>query len=325
MAGEEIKNSEYGFACRIQNIKEASKGNKVLSGGEVTVQSPTAMAVDYSAVEIKINKINYFFPSGSKTINASDSANDRYDLIYVNSSGVQYLAGTPSANPYPPNLPNDAVALAYIFVENNSTTVESSDIKDLRIIEQAISVPIKSIIAFARNLGQVDSGTTTSTSSYKLVDSSQNFTSTVEAGNFVYNTTDKTYATILSVDSDTELTLDKDIMVSGESYIIAVGEALPDNFVECNGQTLSDSESPLNGVTIPDLNGNTRLLIGNSSSGGTTTEDFLPNHSHGYWDQYRISSAGGGVGLTDQGRTTGSTTSGTPLVAYQIVWIMRVK
>lgn len=43
--------------------------------------------------------------------------------------------------------------------------------------------------------------------------------------------------------------------------------SLPDNWAECNGQTLSDSESPLNGQTLPDLNGDERFLRGSSVSG----------------------------------------------------------
>lgn len=66
----------------------------------------------------------------------------------------------------------------------------------------------------------VDSGTADGTSTYKLVDSSQNFTSTVKVGNIVYNTTDESFANITAVDSDTQLTLDSDIMAAGEDYEI---------------------------------------------------------------------------------------------------------
>lgn len=34
-----------------------------------------------------------------------------------------------------------------------------------------------------------------------------------------------------------------------------VGSLLPDGYVECNGQVLSDPQSPMTGQTIPDLNG----------------------------------------------------------------------
>ena len=48
---------------------------------------------------------------------------------------------------------------------------------------------------------------------------------------------------------------------------------LPSNFVECNGQVLSDARSPYNGQTIPALNGTTdankRFLRGSTTSGAT--------------------------------------------------------
>jgi hypothetical protein len=65
-----------------------------------------------------------------------------------------------------------------------------------------------------------DSGTTTATTTDKLVDGTQNFTSTVRVGDLVKNTTDDTTATVTAVDSDTTLSLSADIMVSGEAYEI---------------------------------------------------------------------------------------------------------
>lgn len=69
-----------------------------------------------------------------------------------------------------------------------------------------------------------ESGTTDGTTGDKLVQSGQNFTSTVEAGMVVFNTTDSTQAIVTDVDSDTVLSLDTDIMVSGETYQIGWGQ-----------------------------------------------------------------------------------------------------
>jgi len=52
-----------------------------------------------------------------------------------------------------------------------------------------------------------------------------------------------------------------------------LGGSLPSSFVECNGQTISDTESPLDGQSVPDLNGDNRLLKGNTTSGGTGSFD----------------------------------------------------
>jgi hypothetical protein len=64
-----------------------------------------------------------------------------------------------------------------------------------------------------------DSGTTDGTTANKLV-RGQNFNTTVSPGNLVHNTTDDTFAYVTAVDSATTLSLDADIMVSGEAFII---------------------------------------------------------------------------------------------------------
>jgi hypothetical protein len=72
--------------------------------------------------------------------------------------------------------------------------------------------------------------------------------------------------------------------------------ALPSDWVECNGQVLSDATSVYNGQTIPDLNGtgvgNHRFLRGQNTSGGTGTV--------------------GATGSVD-------------VTYYEVVWIMRIK
>ena len=70
-----------------------------------------------------------------------------------------------------------------------------------------------------------DSGTADGTTTNKLVDSSQNFLTTVKVGMTVYNTTDSTFTNVTAVDSDTQLTLANDIMVSGKSYEIQDGRS----------------------------------------------------------------------------------------------------
>ena len=49
------------------------------------------------------------------------------------------------------------------------------------------------------------------------------------------------------------------------------------NWVECNGQTLSNGDSPLNGQVIPDLNGDNNFLRGSSTSGSTGGSE---THTH---------------------------------------------
>jgi hypothetical protein len=131
--------------------------------------------------------------------------------------------------------------------------------------------------------------------------------------------------------------------------------ALPTNFQECNGQVLNDASSPLNGATLPDLNGANRFLRGNSMSGATggveqvvLTLDQLPSHNHpeqyaNHFQAYNYTSVGGmgnvpilgsvprqGAALdTTDPTTTGSVGANQPHENrppfYDVVWIMRVK
>ncbi len=89
-------------------------------------------------------------------------------------------------------------------------------------------------------------------------------------------------------------------------------------YVECNGQTLSDADSPLNGQVLPDLNGSNYFLRGASTSGGTGG---TATHTH---------TVGGGA--NPGGASGGSNNVATPsgasssIPAYQnMVYIMRVK
>lgn len=71
------------------------------------------------------------------------------------------------------------------------------------------------------NSGSAESGITDgSTTTDKLIQSGQNFNTTVGPGALVHNTTDSTYALVTAVDSDTQLSLGTDIMATGENYVI---------------------------------------------------------------------------------------------------------
>ena len=58
------------------------------------------------------------------------------------------------------------------------------------------------------------------------MDSTQDFTSTVQAGDFILNTTDNTYADVKAVDDNNSLSISADIMASGEDYTIKRGTNL---------------------------------------------------------------------------------------------------
>jgi len=76
--------------------------------------------------------------------------------------------------------------------------------------------------------------------------------------------------------------------------------AIPDEFVECNGQVLDDAASVYNGQTIPNLNGNNNFVRGAATSGGTggaSTNNLShahtqPTHRHSVSDSGNTGAAG---------------------------------
>jgi len=88
--------------------------------------------------------------------------------------------------------------------------------------------------------------------------------------------------------------------------------ALPSNFVECNGAAIADSDSPMFGQNVPNLNGNNNFLRGAAASGGTGGS---LNHSHNQVI---------GAGTIGVGVNATNTRSNLPPY-YEVVWVMRIK
>ena len=83
-------------------------------------------------------------------------------------------------------------------------------------------------------------GTASATTTNKLVDSSATFTTLIKVGDVVENTTDNTTAKITVIDSATQVTLDNNIMTSGETYRIYTDYVKMDLF---NDESVSISDS----------------------------------------------------------------------------------
>ena len=118
---------------------------------------------------------------------------------------------------------------------------------------------------------------------------------------------------------------------------------LPANWVECNGQTLSDAQSPYNGQVIPNLNGSLgaglkgRFLRGHSQSGLTENSQNLAhehsittrqNNSSSHWhtnNSLIATSPEDGGTVTTRSSSTGSSggTEARPS-NYTVVWIMKI-
>lgn len=122
-------------------------------------------------------------------------------------------------------------------------------------------------------------------------------------------------------------------IIAWAKSLTGVPATLPSGWVECNGQSLSDADSPLNGQTIPNLNasggGTQRFLRGATTSGTTGGADsHIHTASSGapsatepgnrYQDTNTMPS------LTHTHAITVDSTATLPSY-YQVVWIMRVK
>ncbi len=131
--------------------------------------------------------------------------------------------------------------------------------------------------------------------------------------------------------------------------------ALPAGWVECDGNPITDSESPLNGQNTPNLNSapnawnsNGYFLRGSTTSGGTEVDQFQGHrHNRNVFNQSEHDMRpgplpGGGNALPAPGpahpgnlHITGDPTTGlngvprtgneTRPVAFTVVWIMRIK
>jgi hypothetical protein len=123
--------------------------------------------------------------------------------------------------------------------------------------------------------------------------------------------------------------------------ITGVPALLSTSFVECNGQTLSDAGSLLNGQVIPNLNGAAggaalsdgqkyqRFLRGAATSGGSGGANQANlAHTHSANLPNNVLSSGASYGNNSGTLNTDSQLSATQSLLnpyYEIVWIMRVK
>ena len=122
--------------------------------------------------------------------------------------------------------------------------------------------------------------------------------------------------------------------------------SLPTGWKECNGSTVTDSESPLVNQTLPNLNGELRFLRGSSTS-GTLQGDAFQGHGHTHrFNALAFSPSGSGTTISPSAinGVTNSSGSGnivspvdlsgygtvrfateTRPVNMSVVWIMRIK
>jgi hypothetical protein len=103
--------------------------------------------------------------------------------------------------------------------------------------------------------------------------------------------------------------------------------SLPTGWVELNGQTISDADSPYDGKTLPDWNGTNAFVRGNSTSGGSggaaTHSHAVPADESGSGPTDKIT---GGNTANDYYDLNWQSDSSSSLPPYEdAVWVMRIK
>ncbi|MCK5013631.1 MAG: hypothetical protein KAS66_07415, partial [Candidatus Omnitrophica bacterium] len=130
---------------------------------------------------------------------------------------------------------------------------------------------------------------------HKLKDTGQNFLTTVKVGMIVKNTTDTTYSYVTAVVSDTELTLNDDIMDDSEDYTIYTNMYGSVSFIDETGTPPDFHLSPTDTVAKDkgtDLSSDSNLAFSNDIDSSTRS---------GTWDvgadewTYRTWDGEGGV------------------------------
>lgn len=232
-----------------------------------------------------------------------------------------------------------------------SEVVPSADLNDTNNAIIDSFCPVGGMIPWNKTLGSKSSGTADTDTADKLVDSGATFqTDGVQVGMIVHNTTDDVFGVVSAVDSETSLSLAADVQAGSavtdvfpdgdEGYVVYATKKLSTRFYEVNGQTISDSDSVYDGVTLPDYNVTQSFIRGSTSSGTTGGADSvtlvannLPEHTHAASiDDPSPSGTGTFAGGSSTDRTIQTGVNTTTNVAFSIlptygeaVWIIRVK
>ncbi|MAH49948.1 hypothetical protein CMI37_29285 [Candidatus Pacearchaeota archaeon] len=214
-------------------------------------------------------------------------------------------------------------------------------------------VPIGSIVAWHKTAYEKtpggDTNQNTTQSATQLIDSAADYVNDgITAGMIVHNEDDNEFAIVETVVDGNTLTLANDVNANttnidtfngatGVNYAIYAVPELPDNWLECNGQTISDADSPINGMTLPNLHTaveetHGRFLRGQVEGGATGQTEGSQIKAHIHNNQYGASGsresmgAGSEFGWPPTNRNVDSTGgSESRPVSFTVCWIMRIK
>ena len=91
-------------------------------------------------------------------------------------------------------------------------------------------------------------------------------------------------------------------IIAWAKTMASVPQTLPVGWVECDGSTISDAQSPMNGEDLPDLNGG-EFLRGAATSGGTGGSDTMAHTHTGASHTHTLTHASADIGLNSTNNT----------------------
>ena len=139
----ETINNERVYHDQFNTLAYQNK-NVVISGAVVTEDSPQALTVEISEGELFFSGVKQNISAQtSPAFAAPDTINDRIDLLVVNSSGtVSIVSGEALKSPTDPRPPaydpETYVVLARITFNKTDTIIATSNIKDMRSLNELI-------------------------------------------------------------------------------------------------------------------------------------------------------------------------------------------
>jgi len=194
----------------------ASQVVSTVSNQSVTLSLPSSINVNSASATILQNARDISLTGeASGTISSFNGSANVSGAVTLNNDSVTGKVLTGLASPTATNiLASDSILQAFGKTQSQLNTL-AGGLRFMGTWNATTNSP-----TLASGGGEADSGTTTGTATNKLIQSSQNFTSTVTNGDQVVNQASGATALVTNVDSNTQLTLDADIMVSGQEYTI---------------------------------------------------------------------------------------------------------
>ncbi len=176
-----IQTGERNYHTQI-NSALYSAYNAVISGLDINVINNMDITLNSGSVIYKGSKID--LNSTTLTLSQGDNNYPRIDLIVYDGNNITVLEGTPSSDPKPSSYdPNDVLVLYQVYVELQTTVINQSDIKDLR-------VPFR--IAYIPNI-ETDVDLNQNQLINVVAHKSSTYPSTPVEGQLFYKTDDKRY------------------------------------------------------------------------------------------------------------------------------------